>query len=182
MVRATSLLVLLALARPAHAEKRREVAQLLSVGGTIASSALVLSSFFVGTNSGEVNEPLLYTGLGTSVFTPSLGEYYAGQYLTIGMGVRGAAAAFAVIAFAAEQETVTCANATSPDQKCSSLTGPGYALIGLAAIAYVGGSVWDVEDAPDAVDRYNHAHMAVAPMILPTPSGAVPGVYFSATY
>jgi hypothetical protein len=178
----TSLVVLLALASPARAEKNRDTAQILSVAGTIASSALVLSSFFIGTNTGEVNEPLLYAGLGTSIFTPSLGQYYAGEYLTLGMGVRGGAAAFALIAFAAEQETTTCDNGTSPNQKCTSLTGPGYALMGLAAIAYVGGCAWDVEDAPDAADRANHVHMAITPTIVPTPNGAVPGVYFSATY
>jgi hypothetical protein len=62
------------------------------------------------------------------------------------------------------------------------LTGPGIALVGAAAIAYIGGTAYDVMTAPEAVDRANHRNISVVPMVLPTPSGAAPGVYFSATY
>ena len=182
MKRAATLLLLLALSAPAHADKQRETALYLSVGGTIVSSGLVLGSFLTSGADATVNEPLFYTGLGTSIVTPSLGQYYAGQYLSWGMGIRAAAAGFAIIALAAGQEHVACIGAQAGQTNCTELTGTGIALAGLAGIAYIGGAALDVMDAPDAADRYNQAHMMITPTVLPGPNGAAPGVYFSATY
>lgn len=171
--------LVLALAGPAHAEKNRDVAQYLSVGGTVASSALVLGGFMFPDRGKVFNEPLMYTGLGTSLVTPSLGEYYSGQYLTWGMGIRALAVGLAIVGLERTQ-TVRCDN--SANQNCDALTGSGYAIVGMAAIAYVGGAVLDCEDAPVAADNYNSTHYLITPTIVPTPSGAAPGVYFSATY
>lgn len=171
--------LVLALGRPAHAEKDRDVAQWLSVGGTIASSALVLGGFMFPDEGKVFNEPLVYTGLGTSLVTPSIGEYYSGQYLTWGMGIRAAAVGLAIIGLQRTQ-TVRCDN--SANQNCDQLTGSGYAIIGIAAIAFVGGAALDCEDAPFAADNYNSTHYLIAPTVMPTSNGAAPGVYFSATY
>ena len=165
----------------AHAQKRREVATYLSAGGAIASSTLVVASFFTGPANGDINEPLFYTGLGTSVLTPSIGEWYVGQWLTWGMAIRGAAAAFAITALATQQENVTC-DVPAPGKTCTELTGPGLALAGAAAIAYIGGVAYDVITANDIVDTYNSAHYMVTPAVMATPRGAAPGLYFSATY
>lgn len=171
-----------ALTGSAHAEKRREVATYLSAGGAIASSVLVTTSFFTGPAHGELNEPLFYTGVGTSVVTPSIGEWYVGQWLTWGMAIRAAAAAFAITAIATQQESVACDVPTTPGEKCSELSGPGIALAGAAAIAYIGGVAYDVITANDIVDNYNSAHFMVMPAVMATPQGAAPGLYFSATY
>ena len=182
MRRLAPFVVLVLLAGPARAEKSRAVAQYLSAGGAAASSVLVLGAL-LGAPQGEIaNEPLLYTGLATSVITPSIGEWYAGQWWTWGMAVRAAAAAFGITALATQQETVACEDSSAYGQTCHELTGPGLALAGVAAIAYIGGVAYDVITAPDAVDHYNSSHFMVTPAVLPSPSGAVPGVYFSATY
>lgn len=162
--------------------KRRQTAQLLAGVGTGLSGALIISSVVFAPNYGQINEPLLYTGLVTSVFTPSLGNWYAGEYLTWGMAVRGGAAALGVYALAAQYETVTCANASSSTQQCKQIQSTGIALLIVAAIAYVGGSAYDVLDASDAVDRYNSRHgIQLTPTAMrgvngaPTPGLAVVG-------
>jgi hypothetical protein len=177
-----TIILLLALAAPAHAGKRRETAQYLSAGGAIVSSGLVLGSFLLGRHDATVNEPMFYTGLGTSLVTPSLGQIYAGQYVTWGMGIRALAAGLAIVAITTQTEHVACIGAQAGSTGCTELTGTGVALAGAFAIAYIGGTALDVMDAPDAVDRYNHSHVMVMPAVLPTPKGAAAGLYFSATY
>jgi len=184
-MRGLVIVSILAGAAPAHADKSRATAVELSATGAALSTAFVFGAFFTGRDNSEVNEPLLYTGLASSVITPSLGEIYAGQYLTWGMGIRGGAGVLAGIALSLHQETVTCELATSSTQTCKQLSGTAVAVLGLAAIAYVGGVALDVMDAGPAADRYNAIHgktYAFVPTVLPTPTGAVPGVYFSATY
>jgi hypothetical protein len=184
-MRRVTIAAVLALAAPAHADKKRETAVALSATGTAVSSGLVLGAFFVGRDTADVNGPLLYAGLGTSVITPSLGELYAGQYLTWGMGIRGGAVALAALAFALPQETVTCQLATMPGQTCDQLSGTAVAVLGLAAIAYIGGAAYDVIDAGDAAGRYNSRHgltIGVAPGILRTPTGQAPFVNVAGTW
>jgi len=170
-------LVLVLACATARAEKRRETAQLLSGGGAGVSSALVLAGFMLASNGEVVNQPLFYAGLGSSLVTPALGEWYAGEWFTPGMAIRIAAGGLATFALRHEQTTVTCDTATSSDQKCNQLTGGGIALLGVAAIAYVGGVWYDALDAGDAVDRYNQRHgFTVTPTVVPGPAGAAPGV------
>ena len=178
------LVVIGLLSGVAHADKQRETAQIASGAGAGASSAIALSAFFVGTDpQNPINMPLLFTGLGTSLVTPSLGQWYAGEYLTPGMGVRFLAAGLAVYAAFHGQETVTCDYAMTSDQKCKQFTGNAIVLFGVAGIAYVGGVAYDVLDAGDAVDRYNAKHrFSVMPTALQGPRGLAPGLHFSATY
>jgi hypothetical protein len=152
-------------ARPADADvHRRKIATALSGIGVAVSSGLILSSFFV--NIGQVDNTLLYIGIGTSIITPSLGEYYAHQWLTVGEGIRVGGGALAILG-ANQTEQTTCNNGQAGT--CTSLTGLGVALLGIGAIAYVGGAAYDVLDAGNAVDRYD-LRVSVVPM--PLPSGA----------
>lgn len=167
----------------AHAEtpkhmKSRTLAQALAGIGTGISAALALTSLFVGTknsgfgNADEVaNPPLLLSGLVTSVFTPSLGQYYAGEYLSWGMAVRAASGgAIAVGAFGLVQHN-RCPDANG-EHPCTGLTEIGVALIAAGVIGYVGGVAYDIYDTPDAVDRYNSRHgFFVAPSASMTPDG-----------
>src|ERR1051325_949332 len=172
------VLAVVLLASTAHADKSRETAQTAAGIGAGVSSALVLSSFFIGTDSqNQVNMTLLYVGLGSSLITPSLGQFYAGEYLTPGMGVRALGAGLAVYAGLHGQETVTCDFASTQDQKCKVFTEKAIVLFGIAGIAYIGGVAWDVMDAGDAVDRYNaRHHVMVAPTALQGPRGLAPGL------
>ena len=181
MRRVAALLATILPCAAAHAEKHRQTAQVLSGVGVGVSSALILSSFLIRDTYHPVDEPVLFTGLATSIVTPSLGQWYAGDWITPGMAVRVGAVGLATFAVVHEQHAVTCD--TSPGQTCKAFDGAGIALLGLAAIAYIGGAAWDVGDAADAVDRANsRAGFAITPTALATPTGLAPGVYFSATY
>ncbi len=152
--------VLLA-AATAHAEpqpmKSRAVGQALAGVGTAVSSGLVLASLFLNNYDEVANAPLLITGLATSIVTPSLGQYYAHDYLTWGMA--GRVVAGAMIAFGAFEMTSTkrCQQSGTESQ-CSGLTQQGIVVIGLGAIGYVGAVAYDINDTADAVDRYNAKH------------------------
>lgn len=182
MRRVVLVLVLVMWGTSARAEKQRKTAQILSGVGVGVSSALILSSFLARDTYHPVNEPLLYAGLGSSLITPSLGEWYAGDWLTVGMAVRVAAVGLATFAVAHEQHEVTC-DVPSPGKTCKVFSGGGIALLGIAGIAYIGGAAYDVADAPAAVNRYNRRHgFVLAPTAFATPRGLAPGLYFSATY
>jgi hypothetical protein len=145
------VLTLVLLASTAHAEKKRQTASWLSGAGVAVSGGLVLTSFLTE-RAGEINYPLFGTGLVSSIITPSLGEFYAGQYLTLGEAIRAVAAGGALYAIATQNDTVRCDDGVG---FCKSIAGSGVVILGLAAIAFVGGAAYDLLDAPDAVDRYN---------------------------
>lgn len=169
--------VVAALAVPAAADpsaaaphrKNHETAKWLSGVGAGVSTALVVTSFGFVTPSDPFNKPLFYSGLATSVVSPSFGEFYTGQYLTYGEAVRAGAFGVAMLGVA-QTETTSCT--TSASTSCTNLSNTGVVLLGLAAIAYVGGALYDVYDAPDAVDRYNDKlRMQLSPGPMPSTLG-----------
>ena len=174
---AGALATLMCLTPPAVAQPRKKAtAQLLAGAGVGASSALFLSAFLLSPEDGDVNMPLLYAGLSTGVITPSLGHFYVGDYLTVGMGIRAAAAALATYAVLEYRINVRCPGVMF-DDSCTSLEHEAIGLLGIAAIAFVGGAAYDLKDLPDAVDRYNADHgFATTPIIIPASGGPVPGV------
>lgn len=157
-----------------HAEPRKlSTAQALSGTGVGVSGALFVSAFLVSETGGYVNMPLLYAGLGSSVITPSLGHWYAGEWLTVGMGIRAGAAALATLAVLEFSQEERCQ--TLEFKLCKGLKGEGVAFLGLAAIAFVGGAAYDLKELPDSVARYNRDHgFTVAPAVVPSigPTGA----------
>jgi hypothetical protein len=116
--------------------------------------------------------PLLYAGLGSGVVTPSLGEFYVGKYLTVGMGLRVAAGLIATYGVLGHDQEVRCNN-TVEFQTCKNLGQNAYLLVGLAGIIFVGGAAWDIQSLPDHVDEHNKSerNVALAPTLLPTSSG-----------
>jgi hypothetical protein len=157
----------------ARAEKKRDVAKVLSSGGAAVSGALVVTAFLIADPNDYINRPLFYTGAGLSLLTPSFGEWYAGEWITPGMAARVVSLGLATVALTHEQETTACNSGATNGQQCQSLTGAGFALLGLAAIGFVGGIWYDALDAPDAVDRYNQRHgLSLAPAAMPVPGGA----------
>ena len=152
----------------AHAEKSKRTATILAASGTAVASVLVVSSVLVHPQSEEVYKPTLYTGLGLALVTPSLGHFYAGRYLTIGMGIRAAAAVLAGIGFS-QKKDAACHD--DPRSNCPIVTGGGLVLISLAAIAGIGGIAYDVQDAPDAVESYNRRHAMLTPVANPHGAG-----------
>ncbi|CAN5906523.1 hypothetical protein BH11MYX2_BH11MYX2_30930 [soil metagenome] len=148
--------------------KKLETAYLLSGIGVGASSALFISSFFVGKRVGDVNMPVLFAGLGTGMITPQLGQIYAGHYITWGLGIRLAAAGLVTYAVVEQSEDTRCSSQAFA--VCRSLKSDSYPLLGLAAIAYIGGAAWEFTTMPDAVDDYNKRATGLLG-ISPTPMG-----------
>jgi len=165
-----SLALLGLLAPAAHAERKKlSTAQAASGVGTGASAALFLSAFLLAKqNGGDVNLPLVFVGLGSSVITPSLGHWYAGRYLTIGTGVRAAAAGVAAWGVLNYSQTVRCN--TFEYMECKNLKGGAIVVLGISAIAFVGGAAYDFKTLGESVDSYN-ARFAITPTIMPTTSG-----------
>jgi hypothetical protein len=169
------------MARVAHADdvqpKREQTAQILSGTGTGVSAALMLVAFLDSAPDQPFSKPLMYTGLATAMITPSLGEFYAGEYVTIGMAARVVGAGLATYGLTHYTETTTCSNATMSGTSCKTLASGAYPFLGLAAIAFVGGMAYDVQDAADAVGRWNKRHnFTAAPIIIGGVSGPVPGL------
>jgi hypothetical protein len=165
--------------RPAHAEgpKSEQTAEIMAGVGTGVSSALILTGFLLQTPDQPFNRPLMYTGLVTAAITPSLGQFYAGEYVTIGMAARVVGAGIATYALTHYSKVSTCDNATMAGSMCKTLDSGAFPLLGLAAIAFVGGMAYDVGDAGPAVQRWNERHgFQVAPAIVPGPNGPAAGL------
>jgi hypothetical protein len=177
------LVLLVSASGTARADRSRQTAQILSGAGTGVSSAVILAGFVFASQGNPFNKPLMYTGLASAALTPSLGEIYAGDYVTIGMAVRVAAAGLATYALVNKTETKTCDDAMMSSQQCTNLSGPGIAILGVAAIAFIGGMAYDVGDAGPAVDRYNRSHgVMIAPTALATPTGPAPGLALAGAF
>ncbi|HEY5949741.1 MAG TPA: hypothetical protein VIV40_29805 [Kofleriaceae bacterium] len=167
----------------AHAEKKRKTAQILSSVGASVSGAVVVAGFVTAPEAKRINEPVMYTGLGMLFVTPSLGEVYAEQYVTWGMGIRALAAGLAVFTLQTQTKLATCDTAhSSMDPPCEVFTEGAYPLLGVAAIGFIGGVWYDALDADDAVDRYNTKHGFTVSPGVPTASGAAPGLTLSGVF
>jgi len=161
----------------AEGEKSEQTAMLLSGVGTGASSVLIFAAFLDENSSQPFNRPLMYTGLASAAITPSLGQFYAGEYITIGMAARVVGAGLATYGLTHYTKTGTCDDATMSGSMCKTLDSGAYPLLGLAAIAFVGGMAYDVGDAAPAVRRWNEHHgFAVAPAVLQGPNGPATGL------
>lgn len=183
MRRALVALFLVAVCATAHAEKNRKTAKILSVTGASVSGAVVLAGFLTAPDSKRINEPVMYTGLGLLFVTPSLGEFYAGEYVTIGMGIRALATGLAVYTINNSTRLATCDTAmSSNDPKCEVFTENAYPLLGIAAIGFIGGVWYDALDADDAVDRYNRKHGYQVTPAVATTSGFAPGLSLSGVF
>jgi len=161
----------------AEGEKSEQTAMILSGVGTGVSSALIFAAFLDENADQPFNKPLMYTGLATAAITPSLGQFYAGEYITIGMAARVVGAGIATYGLTHYTKTGTCDNATMSGSMCKTLDSGAYPLLGLAAIAFVGGMAYDVGDAAPAVKRWNEHHgFAITPTVVPATTGPAPGL------
>ena len=183
-MRAIAAILILALAAPvAHAERKKlTTAQAASGIGTGASAAVFLTAFLLSKqNHGDVNMPLVYIGLGTSVVTPALGHWYTGRYLTPGMGIRAAAAAFSTFGVLRYSQTVRCN--TFEYMECTGLKREAIIILIVSAIAFVGGAAYDFKTLSESVDEAN-ARFAITPSLLPSSTGGpgAPGLLLHGTF
>ncbi len=177
MRRAVVTLFLALACATAHAEKRRQTAQILSSVGASVSGAVVIAGFVSAPDAKPINEPVMYTGIGMLFVTPSLGQFYAEQYLTVGMGVRALAVGFAIYTLETQTTLATCDTAHSSNEPpCEIFSESAYPLLGIAALGFIGGVWYDALDAGDAVDRWNRKHQLSLTPAVPTASGPAPGL------
>lgn len=161
----------------AEGRKSEQTAQIMAGVGTGVSSALILAGFLAGDSAQPFNKPLMYTGLAGAAITPSLGQFYAGEYVTIGMAARVVGAGLATYGLTHYTHITACDDAHVAGTMCKSIDSGAYPLLGLAAIAFVGGMAYDVGDAAPAVKRWNEKHgFVVAPAIIPSASGPTSGL------
>jgi hypothetical protein len=173
------VMVVAAAVRPAHADgpKSEQTAQIMAGVGTGVSSALILGAFLDVNADQPFNKPMMYTGLATAAITPSLGQFYAGEYVTIGMAARVVGAGIATYALTHYTKIATCDDAKVAGSMCKVLDSGAFPFLGLAAIAFVGGMAYDVGDAGPAVQRWNQRHgFQIAPSIVPGPNGPAAGL------
>lgn len=173
-MRKVALFVLLACATAHADDKSPDTAKYLSGGGAAVSGAILFASFLSG-GTDPYNAPLFYTGIATAIVAPSLGEFYAGEWFTPGMAIRIASAGLAVYAVRNEEMTTTCLDMPEAGTQCKQIKGAGMALIGVAAIGFIGGMWYDALDAGDAVNRWRARHGIV---VAPTGNGVALGGYF----
>ena len=163
---AVAVLVLAARIASAEPDTRSEnTALLLSLGGTAASVAMIASGEHNHSNGGD---SLVTIGVLSTLVTPSFGHWYAGDYLTAGMGIRAASAASMLVGVG---QIVSC---EGTDHSCDNSA--GFFIIG-GLIGYGAGALYDIATAPRAARRYNAEHRTfVMPTVLNPPSGPVMGV------
>jgi hypothetical protein len=159
--------------------KSEQTAQILSGVGTGASSVLILTAFIAGDSSYPYNKGLMYTGLATAMITPSLGEFYAHEYITVGMAARALGVGLATYGLTHYTQPVTCDPGYPAGSTCRHLDSGAIPFLGLAAIAFVGGMAYDVGDAADTVRNWNEHHgFMVAPTVVRAADGPAPGLSF----
>jgi hypothetical protein len=143
----------------------------LSLGGTAASGALL------GIGIGANNGGMIAAGVLSSLVTPSLGEWYAGKPVTLGMGLR---AASAFVLLAGLSESLKCLDETD----CTNNTQAAGALVLGGLVGYAGGTIYDIALAPSAARDFNREHQIhLAPTYMRTPSGnATMGVGIGGTF
>lgn len=184
MRRVAASLVLLALCGSAQAgPKSRQTARLASGISSAVAGGVTLGGFVFAPDSKPFNKPVLYTGVGLLLVAPSAGQFYSGQYLTIGMGIRAAATGLAIYTLQTQTKTIVCDDAQSSADLCEGFTDNAAPILGVAAIAFIGGVWYDALDAADAADRYNRKHgYTVTPTALVAPQGMVPGLAITGSW
>lgn len=169
---AVTLVLVLAVSTGEARPRKYSVAYGLSGVGTGVSVGLMLGAFFFPKDTGELRTPLLYSGLATSVITPSLGNFYADHWFNIGMGVRLAAGALGAYALTSMRQDHRCP--TLMADTCTEITNGGMIVVSIAGIIYVGGAAYDFKVLGEQLEAYNARHryrFQWAPSVTPSPSG-----------
>lgn len=155
-----ALVVLALLARIAAAEtpapepvelRSPKIALMLSLGTTLAAGIPLAAG------ARNDNQALLGTAAAMFVVGPSVGHWYAGEWINGGFVTRVVGAGLA--AWGAAQTDVLGTDGDSDD---------GEGLIVLGALVYVGGGIYEIATAPRAAREYNRANqptVMIAPLV-----------------
>jgi len=192
----------IATAEPGHPPRNRETARWLSIGGVLTSAAIagvgagMLEYGFMDSRGYDrsfagvrrTGEVLVGVGAATTLFTPSIGEWYAGQAFSTGMKLRATGIGVGLLGAAIY-------GASGSSESCVMFDGANYCSggsprnvaaasvpVAIGVALYVGGILYDLVDAPSAADRYNARHVEILPAALKTPTGILPGVALGGTF
>ncbi len=153
---------------PAPALLSESAALWLSLGGTLGSYTL----YAVAGNmrSSQLREPLMLTGALGIAFAPSFGHWYAGKFLTRGLGIRAASIGVGVVAVivAVSCDGFSLADGSTGD--CGPRVDLGLGLLFAAAGMWLYGMVDDIVTAPRRVARINQARLDATYALVPTAS------------
>jgi hypothetical protein len=156
-------------ARPVFADatetRSPDVALALSAGGAATSIGVFALGWHEGHTSsfdGWLKASLI--GLGTTLVTPSLGEWYAGTFMTAGLGLRLAGIGVSAVGLASA--TICFGDCHGEN------TGP-IVILGLGGLVYATGIVWDIATARSTARKANARARPVVltPSLQTTPSG-----------
>src|SRR5580765_5814743 len=124
----------------------------LSVAGTVMPAVVFASGL------DEKGTPTtIITALGIGVITPSLGEIYAGRYVTYGMAARATGLTLAL--YGSHQADALC----SWYGTCYEETQRARKMMFGGLILYAAGTVYDIATAPRAAHHYNERRVTIAP-------------------
>jgi hypothetical protein len=156
---------------PATDGKDPTTALTLSLGGTLVSAGMMGYALHrLASRTDSYNDSTGVTifdiGLFSTLITPSLGQFYAGNYLSTGLVIRGAGAAVAAVGAV---QAIGCV-----DSSTSCNDGKVALAIGAGVVAV--GAIWDIVDAPRAANRWNLKHVQLAPVSVGTGSSVGLGV------
>jgi hypothetical protein len=133
-------------------------ATLLSIGGTVAPLALVAAGAGAGAQGNGSSGALLAAGIGGLVIGPSLGEWYAHDYFSPGLGLRGAGAALIIAGLG-------CFNGIA-GPPCPPRDNSGTAVAVIGAVVIAGGTLCDLLTAGRSAREWNAAHVRVVPTVI----------------
>lgn len=171
MRRALVILLLVTRLPIAHAEtdQPEEKSPLLGLGLSVTSTALPLAAIGALWQSGNAEEHLGLWSLNwiAAFLGPSVGHWYAGEYLTPGLVGRGIGGVALVVGVGM---SLNCLGSQNPDCE-TNRTGGVVVVSGIALM--VGGAIYDIATSPRAVHRWNRSHLQIVPT--PVGTGSTPG-------
>ena len=148
--------------------KRAKTATALAIGGSLVGPALIATAFANDNYDEPLHDavvPLVVSGSALIVFGPSLGNWYAHEGWSTGLGLR-VAGGFGV----ALGGSLVASQLFSSDASASGAVGIGLVLAGLGAITT--GTVLDIVEAHRSVNTYNRKHVRRQLSITPAVSRA----------
>ncbi len=155
---------------PLDEPKSPRTARLLSGGGPLLSLGVVtLGGIIAGAGSSpahwrqDLGTGIAWVGVASLPLAPSFGHWYAGDYLTPGLGLRALGIGLFVGGAANFTLRIDCRDLDCPPAKDNTLGG---ALMLLGAASYFTGWAYDAATAGRAARDYNREHamrLTVAP-------------------
>lgn len=161
-------------------QRSPSIAVLLSVGVPIAGVVTLVASD---------DDSMKTVGLVTMYLGPSTGQWYAGKFGGLGLGLRALAAVsmyygFVKVLDGEEDCDFDYDGACAAERDRARTSGQiGDALVLTGAVLWVGSSIYDVALAKRAADSWNaQHHVTLTPGLVGTTGTKTPGLFVSARF